>query len=444
MAEKLGISASYVNLLEKNERPISVPVLFSLLEIYGVDWKEIADGDRSALLSDIRAALQDPLFEKIRPDLPQLRASLAHCPDLVSSFLRLQSAYKSLTERLLSLSDGDREIDMIAASPEASVHKFFHRNGNYFDPLEKAALGMISEDPPSPDEIYGWLKRKLRDSLGITVKLVAAGLLPNTFRRYEAKAKTVLLSEALDYPNRVFQLFHVACLVQHEAILDTLVAQSGIKDNRGRARCRVELANYFAAAALMPYDRYFEEAKLSKYDFDHLATRFGVSFEQACHRAVTLRRPGSIGVPFFFLRVDQAGNITKRFNATDFHLAEHGGACARLEVHGCFRTPGRIVPQLVEMPGGARFLVFSRTVDRASFTRHAQDHRLAIAMGCAIEHADAIGYAEAMHLPAARPTEVGINCRVCPRRHCDHRAQHALVLAAPVDAHLRGATHYEN
>jgi predicted transcriptional regulator len=126
----------------------------------------------------------------------------------------------------------------------------------------------------------------------------------------------------------------------------------------------VELANYFAAAVLMPYGQYLAEALASKYDFDHLATRFGVSFEQACHRATTLQRSGAQGVPFFFLRIDKAGNVTKRFNATDFHLAEYGGACPRLDVHTSFRMPGRIVPQFVEMPDTSQFFVFARTVDR--------------------------------------------------------------------------------
>jgi predicted transcriptional regulator len=165
----------------------------------------------------------------------------------------------------------------------------------------------------------------------------------------------------------------------------------------------VELANYFAAAVLMPYGPYLAEALASKYDFDHLATRFGVSFEQACHRATTLQRSGAQGVPFFFLRIDKAGNVTKRFNATDFHLAEYGGACPRLDVHTSFRVPGRIVPQFVEMPDTSQFFVFARTVDRPSVTRHAQDVRLAVAMGCAVEHIDRIGYAEDFASAARTP-----------------------------------------
>jgi XRE family transcriptional regulator, fatty acid utilization regulator len=164
--------------------------------------------------------------------------------------------------------------------------------------------------------------------------------MPQSLRRHDADRAEVWLSEALDHPNRVFQLAHVTGLIETGPVLDALATQ-GADDPQGRARLRVELANYFAAAVLMPYDAFLAEARASKYDFDHLATRFGVSFEQACHRATTMQRDGAQGVPFFFLRIDKAGNVTKRFNATDFHLAEYGGACPRLDVHLSFRLPGR-------------------------------------------------------------------------------------------------------
>jgi predicted transcriptional regulator len=206
----------------------------------------------------------------------------------------------------------------------------------------------------------------------------------------------------------------------------------------------VELANYFAAAVLMPYGPYLAEALASKYDFDHLATRFGVSFEQACHRATTLQRRGMRGVPFFFMRIDKAGNVTKRFNATEFHLAEYGGACPRLDVHTAFRTPDRIIPQLVEMPDRSQYVVLARTVDRPSSTRQTQDVRLAVAMGCAVEHSGAICYAEDMRVDAMAMTPIGINCRVCPRANCEQRAHHAVALAGPVDERRRGATRYSS
>ncbi|SMX43034.1 helix-turn-helix domain-containing protein [Maliponia aquimaris] len=443
MAKALGISTSYVNLLEKNERSVSVPVLLKLFEAYGVDWRDIAEDDDTAQLADIRAVLQDPLFEGGRPDLPQLRAALAHSPDLAACFLKLHRAYLVTNDQLMSVgSVGEGGQRVLPQTSEAVVHNFFRSNRNHFETLEEAAEGFWQGAEVAPDDVYPALKARLKERLNLRVRLVPVAEMPDSLREYDEDRGEVRLSEALDHPNRIFQLVHVAGLIEQKDALDAILSRSGLADAKGRARCRVELANYFAAAVLMPYGRFLAEALDSKYDFDHLATRFGVSFEQACHRATTLQRSGARGVPFFFLRIDKAGNVTKRFNSTDFHLAEYGGACPRLEVHASFRTPGLIVSQVAEMPDRSQFFVFARTVDRPSFARHRQDVRLAVAMGCAVEHVSSIGYAEEMNLRAAHVTPIGINCRVCPRANCDQRAHQAVVLSEPVDERRRGATRY--
>lgn len=443
MGKALGISTSYVNLLEKNERSVSVPVMLKLFEVYGVDWRDIAEDEDASTYADLRGALADPLFESARPDLAQLRAAMAHCPDLAMAFLRLHRAYLSMSDQVLSLAEaGNGETAAFAASSEAVVHAYFRENRNHFADLETAAQDFWDGARVAPDDIYYALKARLRDRFGVRVRLVPVVEMPDTLRDYDAAAQEVRLSEALDHPNRVFQLVHVTALIEHSDLLDSLLLKSDLTDPSGRVRLRVELANYFAAAVLMPYDAFLSEARASKYDLDHLATRFGVSFEQACHRATTLQRSGAQGVPFFFLRIDQAGNVTKRFNSTGFQLAQYGGACPRLDVHTSFRSPGRVITQIVEMPDGKRFFVFSRTVDRPSFTRHSPEVRLAVAMGCPLEQAQAIGYADGVSLSGAEATPIGINCRVCPRANCDRRAHEALVLAAPVDENRRGTTRY--
>ena len=442
MARNLGVSTAYVNLLENNQRSVSVAILLRLFERYGVDWHDIAEDDSTARLADLRGALHDPLFEATRPDLHELRAAQAHAPGLIAAFLRLHRAYLAASDQLLAVAAQTGGSDaQIGASPESAVHNFFRRQRNHFQALESASDAFWQGQRPSADDTYAALKDRLRRAHGITVRLRPVAEMPRTLRALDETRREVWLSEALDHPNRVFQLVHVIGLIECRPTLEALL-DSGPADAQGRARCLIELANYFAAAVLMPYAAFLAEAQASKYDFDHLATRFGVSFEQACHRATTMQRDGAQGVPFFFLRIDKAGNVTKRFNATDFHLAEYGGACPRLDVHMTFRTPGRIVPQLVEMPDASQYFVFARTVDRPTFERHAQDNRLAVAMGCAIAHAPAIGYAEGVSLGTAPVTPIGINCRICPRESCDQRAHHASILTTPVDEHRRGATRY--
>jgi predicted transcriptional regulator/transcriptional regulator with XRE-family HTH domain len=446
MAKGLGISAAYVNLLENNQRSVSVQVLLRLLDAYGVDWRDIAEDEGSTLLADLRAIVQDPVFEGTRPDLAQLRAALVHCPTLAAAFLRLHQSYQSATETMLAISEGASEPTEVAAAsaPEAAVHNFFRKHRNHFRELEEAAAGFWSGEPPEVDDLYQALKLRLRDELGITVRVVPVEALPNALRSYDERRRDIVLSQALDHPNRTFQLVHVMGLITIKPVFDALVERAAGTEQRAQARLRVELANYFAAAVLMPYDAFLAEARASKYDFDHLAIRFGVSFEQACHRATTMQREGAQGVPFFFLRIDKAGNVTKRFNATSFHLAEFGGACPRLEVHTSFRTPGRIVPQFVEMPDQSQFFVFSRTVERPIFERFAQDNRLAVAMGCSIDQVGEIGYAEAFAVSGTRMTPIGINCRICPRPNCDQRAYQAAMVSKPVDERRRGATRFES
>ncbi|MEL6317318.1 MAG: short-chain fatty acyl-CoA regulator family protein, partial [Pseudomonadota bacterium] len=447
MAAALGLSASYVNLLENNQRSLSVPVLMRLADVYGVDWRELLDDGAAAALAELRAALQDPIFGDEAPDLQELRAALDHCPRLARSLLTLHKSHRALSEQALALSAAqpDRPGALPIRSPEASVHDLFWRNRNHFDAVEREADAFRAAPLIPGDEFVGRLKERLMSRFGVEVVSARLEDLPHALRVYDEAARVVRLSEALDYPNRAFQLAHVAGLLGARALFDAEISAAGVRDAGAAARCRVELANYFAAAVLMPLEPFLAAARETRYDLDRIAARFGVSVEQTCHRLTTLQRARAPGVPFFFLRVDKAGNVTKRFSAARFHLAEYGGACPRWDVHLAFRTPGRALPQLVETPDGARYFTINRTVDRPALGSHVHDHRQAITLGCAVEHAGEIVYADRFALDDARlDTPIGINCRLCPRPHCPQRAQQATHLEMTIDERRRGETRFES
>ncbi|MEM9232536.1 MAG: short-chain fatty acyl-CoA regulator family protein, partial [Pseudomonadota bacterium] len=280
---------------------------------------------------------------------------------------------------------------------------------------------------------------------GILVETRSVEEMSQSLRIYDAETGLVRLSQALDHTNRTFQLAHVLCLVEFRDLLDELTERSAIPTQAGLARCHVELANYFAAAYLMPYEPFLETAKRTRYDVDRLAAAFGVSFEQVCHRLTNMQREGARGVPFFFLRVDKAGNVTKRFNATSFNLAEYGGACPVWNIHTAFRNPGVILPQFVELPDGERFFTICRTTDRPVFSRDTQDRRLALALGCELRHADRLGYAESFNRDdEGLFSPIGINCHLCPRQACSQRAHQPLFMELPIDPTRRGNTRYES
>ncbi|WP_132694478.1 helix-turn-helix domain-containing protein [Rhodovulum steppense] len=444
MARRLKVSPAYVNLLENNQRALSVPVLMALTEAYGVDMRELLSDRDAARLAELRSAVADPAFDRDRPDLAELRAAVDHAPRLVDLFLQLYRGHRSAVERLSRL--GDSAGELLGASPEAAIHDFFRDNANYFDALETAAEDIRRQIVGAPDDMYALLKRYLRMKFQIDVRQVSLDEMPDTLRLFDDRAGCVLLSEALDHPNRVFQIAHVLALVELPDLLDALVGESGIATEPARARCRVELANYFAAALLMPYRPFLDLAEQSAYDIDRLAAAFGMSFEQVCHRLTTLQRDGARGIGFFLLRIDRAGNVTKRVNATPFALAEKGGSCPAWNIHNAFSMSDMVLAQLVEMPDGAQFFTISRTSPRPVFSRTPQDSRLVVALGCERGDAHRIGYARAVNLDRdpGMVAQIGIACHICPRQACSQRAHQPMHMVLPIDAKRRGRTRYES
>jgi predicted transcriptional regulator/transcriptional regulator with XRE-family HTH domain len=444
MAKVLGISPGYVNLLENNERSLSLRILMALADHYGVDWRDIVADKTSNLLAELRSVIKDPMFLGT-PDLIELRAAIDHAPKLVEQFLHLYGVHRNTLERMMRQGRNVTSDRLLATSAEAVVHDFFRDNSNYFHDLELAAEGLRAKEAYEPDDIYATLKARLLNTHSIRINRRPTEEMTQALRVYDKENRIIYLSEALDYSNVLFQLAHVLCLIEFQDLLNNLTAGTKITAGTSLARCHVELANYFAAAYLMPYEPFLREAESMAYDIDRLAARFRVSFEQTCHRLTTLQRPGAQGVPFFFLRVDKAGNVTKRFNSTSFHLAEYGGACPVWKVHMAFRLAGVIIPQFVELPDGDRYFTINRTVDRPMVNFETQDHRLAISLGCELQYAKKIGYAAAFSVDDERMfSRIGINCHVCPRQACSQRAHQPLFVDLPLDTNRRGKTRYES
>ncbi|MGB0845006.1 MAG: helix-turn-helix domain-containing protein, partial [Alphaproteobacteria bacterium] len=415
LALSLGVSASYINLIERNQRSASLKFLITLSDTFGIDWRQLTNTESGLALADLRNLTKDPAFGDQTPDIEELRSALEGSPNLVRGFTNIFKAYRSYGERLAEQNEALANIDPAAMESEHTVHDFFRQNNNYFDVLESSAR-IFSGKNIENAALYSYLKSYLDDEFGISVEIAPIEKLGSSLRLFDKEKSRIFLSEGLDYLNRVFQLAHSLALIAQSEVLNALLDANGVNEEHARAKCRVELANYFAAAFLMPYDQFYETALNSKYDIEYLATRFSVSYEHVCQRLTTLQRPGKRGVPFFFLRIDKGGNVSKRFNVTRIQLARYGGACPRLDVHYSFRVPSRILTQTVEMPDNSRYLTINRTVDRPSFSYSNEDKRLAVSLGCPVEYAPYLVYGHAAETNAHKPiTEVGVNCRLCPR-----------------------------
>jgi predicted transcriptional regulator len=250
------------------------------------------------------------------------------------------------------------------------------------------------------------------------------------------------LSEVLRRGSRNFHLAHQLGLLTERDALDGIARDSMLSEN-AVSLARVALANYFAAAVLMPYTPFLEAARSERYDIDVLSNRFRTSFEQVCQRLTTLRRPGASGVPFHFVRIDIAGNISKRFSASSFRFARFSGACPRWNVFAAFLTPGLIRTQLSQMPDGSRYFWVARTIQKDGGTYHSLPTVFAVAIGCDVQYARELVYADGVDVESRQAAvPVGITCRLCERMDCEQRAFPPLQQPLRIDEHTRGVSFY--
>ncbi|SFQ27819.1 hypothetical protein SAMN05421853_103191 [Roseivivax halotolerans] len=436
-AAKLGVSLPYLNQMENNNRPVSTTVVLALAQEFGFDVTELSQGDAERLITDMREALADPVFADA-PPLADLRLTASNAPALARAFLELHRAYRQSHDRLASLDEAlGREDARLAPSPWEEVRDFFHYCDNYIDAVDRAAERFARETETGDDP-----RRALVAHLaarGIETRFIRDARL----RFYDPELKLLMISSLVPFETQLFQLLLQIALLEQEKLLEATLDLARFQSDEARAIAKIGLANYFAGAALMPYTTFLEAAHEVRHDLELLAARFHASIEQVAHRLSTLQRPGAKGIPFFFVRVDQAGTITKRHSATRLQFARFGGACPLWNVHRAFETPGRFLRQLAETPDGMRYISLARDVSKPGGRFGAPTRRYAIALGCEVAHAGALTYADDLDLSRSDAFEpIGISCRICERRNCHQRSVPPLERRLSIDPDQRGVLPY--
>lgn len=429
-ARKLGVSLPYLNQMEHNHRPVSATVILALAQEFGFDVTELAAGDAERVVADIREALADPIFSD-PPPLADLRLMAANAPAMARAFLELHRAYRDSNERLASL---DAALGQEGAAPSAweEVRDFFHYCDNYIDALDRSAESF--GNGLGADRRAGLIAAL--EAKGVTVRLSADAPL----RAFHAGSLT--LNARSPATTQAFQMLHQFALLERDPLLEATLDLARFHSPEARAIAKVGLANYWAGAALMPYGAFLDAAQSMRHDLELLADTFGASLEQVAHRLSTLQRPGAKGVPFFFVRVDQAGTITKRHSATRLQFARFGGACPLWNVHRAFETPGQFLRQLAETPDGIRYFCLARDVSKSGGSFSAPVRRFAIGLGCEISHAGALVYADGLDL-GAQFEPIGISCRICARAGCHQRSVPPLERRLRLDPNARGILPYD-
>jgi len=444
MAEDLGISTSYLNLMERNQRALSAKVLLRMAEIYDFDIAGFTGAGDAHLVAEVFDVMRDPLFKGETLSKNEAEDLVNISPNAARALLKLYGKHRDMALRTSENTPDRDRVELLEQSSQAveSVRRFIHAQKNYFPALDAAAETLAKDIGFSKPLIAAALTDRLNDKHGITVRVVPVEIMPQMLRYFDRHSKRINLSELLPQSGRRFQLAFQIGMLEHRALIDEIVSSANLPGREADGLCRTNLANYFAAAVLMPYARFLKEAEGSKYDIDLLCHRFGTSFEQTAHRLTTLQKPDARGIPFFFVRIDVAGNVSKRFSAGRFHFSQFGGACPLWNIHECFQTPGKTVTQMIQLPDETTYFSIAKMVSRSDGTYNAPAQKLAIGLGCDIVYAPRLVYARQYNLDTPQPTPIGINCYLCERPHCRQRAHAPLNKTLSFDERRRGVSLY--
>ena len=443
LAQTLEISPSYLNQIEHDVRPLTVSVLLRITEVFGVDATFFASQDDTRLVAELREVTLDRDLD-IDLDPAEVAEVVSAHPAVAKAMVNLHRRYRITTAQLAAATE-DRFSDGSGSGsitmPHEEVRDYFYQRQNYLHELDTAAEDLTVRMRMHRGDLAGDLAQRLAQVHGVrVVKRIDLGAM---LHRYEPETKTLEMSAHLSGGQQVFRLAAELGYLEFGELIDTLVEEGKFTSAESRTLARLGLANYFAAAAVLPYRQFHDVAENFRYDVERLSAFYSISYETICHRLSTLQRPTMRGVPFSFVRVDRAGNMSKRQSATGFHFSSSGGTCPLWNVYETFANPGKILVQIAQMPDGRNYMWVARTVERRA-SRYGQPGKtFAIGLGCELRHAHRLVYSEGLDLSGdITATPIGAGCRVCERDNCPQRAFPALGRALDLDEHRSTVSPY--
>ncbi len=448
LADQLGISSSYLNLIEHNHRNVTVDLLLKLADLFDLNIGDMAEDDEGQLLADLMEAFDDALFEETDLTNTDVRELVRAAPSAARAMLKLYDAFRNSQTDIRSLATQVSEeaeilLEYESRLPADQISDFIQESGNYFADIEQEAERIRAEAGLDRSDPVIGMTAYLEQTFGVRVAVLPPMPGMGSLRRYDPNTRRLEISEMLPRSSRLFQISHQIGLLAVSPVFDTLLLEGGLKTPDVRSLGRIALANYFASALMMPYGPFHQTAKGLRYDIELLQHHFDASFEQVCHRLTTLQRPGAKGVPMHMMRVDIAGNISKRFTASGLRIPRHGGACPRWNVYTAFLSPGVINGQVSRMADGNAYFCIARTIQKGGGGYGAPQRVLSIGLGCDLAHARELVYSDGIDLEIADGAiPVGVQCRSCDRMDCRQRAFPPVHHKLAIDENARGLSAY--
>lgn len=444
MAEGLGISPSYLNLIERNQRPLTVQLILKLASVYKIDVEEL-QGESGSTASALKEVFADPLLSGEIPGNEELIEVVEAAPNAALGMVKLYRAYREQAARLSDLAallaQAGHDTSIAAAKlPMDEVREVLAARPNFHAAIDAAAEAFHQRLDPGED-LAGAIRNWLRSEHGIVVRTLPVHAMPNLRRRYDRHSMRLFLSERLNPHDQLREMAQEACQIAlaHEiaAALDGL----NLLSSEARRIARFELARYAALALMLPYQAFLSAAQKAQYDVSLLCARFKVSFEQAASRLTSLERPGASGIPFFAMEIDGAGNRIRRMGSHGFPQARFGGQCPKLNVHAAFAVPGQILAECAEMPDGTRYLLIARTLEGPIAGFGERVRRTALLIGCEAIHAGQTVYGELAE--GRNRLAIGTGCRLCERPGCLARAEPPVTRPLGLDEMVAGLSVFD-
>ena len=439
----LDISPSYLNQIEHDVRPLTVAVLLRITEVFGVDATFFASQDDTRLIAELREVTLDRDLG-IDVDPAEIADVVAAHPAVARAMVNLHRRYRLTTTQLAAATE-DRFSDGSGSGsitmPHEEVRDFFYERQNYLHELDAAAEDLTIRMRMHRADLARDLSDRLTRVHGVHI-VQRIDLGDTVLHRFDPATKTLEIGRHLASGQYVFKLAAELAYLEFGDLIDGMVTEGNFTSDEAVKLARLGLANYFAAATVLPYRQFHDIAENFRYDVERLSAFYSVSYETIAHRLSSLQRPAMRGVPLSFVRVDRAGNMSKRQSATGFHFSSSGGTCPLWNVYETFANPGKILVQIAQMPDGRSYMWVARTVERRA-SRYGQPGKtFAIGLGCELRHAHRLVYSEGLDLAGEIATPIGAGCRVCERDNCPQRAFPALGRALDLDEHRSTVSPY--
>ncbi|WP_269585470.1 helix-turn-helix domain-containing protein [Roseibium sp. Sym1] len=448
-AKKIGLSTAYVNQIENNNRPVTASVLLTINRIFGVDLSAFEKNDLDRVVQDLQEIFADTQFHSASVGRQEIHELVTRAPAVTKAIMDLYGALRTYHDReaieddLVQQGGTGEEDTGPRKSAYDEVRDYFHYMDNYVDALDRAAEKLARETglaraPSKFAALTAWLNERF----GITVTEFRD--YEGTLIRQEDYARTISLYSAVPQSTKSFLLGSVIAELCVRDLISEEVERARFKTKSAESIARLALRNYFSGALLLPYDDFLKAAAECRHDIQLLSNRLDVSIETICHRLSTLQRPGAMGLPFYFVKIDRAGNVVKRHSATRFQFARFGGSCPRWNVHQAFeQNSNKFTSQVAQMPDGVRYLCVATSITKHQPDYRSGERRYALGIGCEVKYADAVVYADGLAVEdIASPEPIGVNCRICPRDTCDQRAFPAIDKEPFIDSGRRGIVPY--